>query len=46
MAFNVKRGRGRPVQEIKTRSFKWATPKGFKLKEVDYSKEKFVFEKA
>lgn len=36
---------GRPRQSVKTRSFSWATPKGFELKEVDYRNKKFVFHK-
>jgi hypothetical protein len=45
MAYNIKRGRGRPQSETKMRSFNYVTPRGFKFSKVDRKNGQFVFKK-
>lgn len=45
MTFNIKRGRGRPSQEIKMRSWDYVTPKGFSFVKNDKKNKQFVFKK-
>ena len=45
MTFNLKRGKGRPVANVKYRSFAYVSPKGSNFVGVDKKNNRFIFKK-